>query len=91
MLLNLVKIDKKTLKFTRIIYFFVILGTTTSCWHIEHFCIDIWSWFRHSPARKEDFAKVADELNDTIEKNILYFVCTRWVLLGKVIDRILGN
>ncbi|CAF1279750.1 unnamed protein product [Adineta ricciae] len=64
-------------------------GTTKSCWHIHTFCIDIWSWFRHSPARKEDFANIADELDETIQKTILYFVCTRWVLLGKVVDRIL--
>ncbi|CAF3357733.1 unnamed protein product [Rotaria sp. Silwood2] len=64
-------------------------GTTTSCWYIEGFCIDLWSWFRHSPARKEDFIKISEELNKTVEKNILYFVCTRWVLLGKVVDRIL--
>jgi hypothetical protein len=51
--------------------------------------MDLWSWFHHSPARREDFVKVVNDLNDTIEKNILYFVCTRWVLLGKVIDRVL--
>jgi hypothetical protein len=32
---------------------------------------------------------MAKDLNDEIEKNILYFVATRWVLLGKVIDRVL--
>ncbi|CAF2101817.1 unnamed protein product [Rotaria magnacalcarata] len=64
-------------------------GTTTSHWYIEDFCIDVWSWFRHSLARKEDFIKISEELNETVEKNILYFVCTRWVLLGKVVNRIL--
>ncbi|CAF3819452.1 unnamed protein product, partial [Rotaria sp. Silwood1] len=66
-------------------------GTTVSCWHIQDFCIDLWSWFRRSPARKEDFVKLGEELNEEVEKNILYFVCTRWVLLGKVVDRILSE
>ena len=30
-------------------------------------------------------------MNETKEKTILYFVATRWVLLGKVIDRILST
>lgn len=67
------------------------IGTKASYWHIENFCIDLWSWFHHSPARKEDFIKISQELNETIENNILYFVCTRWVLLGKVVDRILSE
>ncbi|CAF5139890.1 unnamed protein product, partial [Rotaria sp. Silwood1] len=62
-------------------------GTTVSCWHIQDFCIDLWSWFCRSPARKEDFVKLGEELNEEVEKSILYFVCTRWVLLGKVVDR----
>ncbi|CAF3857221.1 unnamed protein product [Rotaria sp. Silwood1] len=66
-------------------------GTTVSCWHIQDFCIDLWSWFCRSPARKEDFVKLGEELNEEVEKSILYFVCTRWVLLGKVVDRILSE
>jgi hypothetical protein len=46
-------------------------------------------WFHHSPARKEDFVKIANDLKDEVEKNILYFVSTRRILLGKVIDRVL--
>jgi hypothetical protein len=49
--------------------------------------MDIWSWFQKSPARQEDFENIVDELNDAIEKSMLYFSSTRWVLLGKVIDR----
>ncbi|CAF1251988.1 unnamed protein product, partial [Rotaria sp. Silwood1] len=64
-------------------------GTTASYWHIQDFCIDIWSWFRHSPVRKEDFVKLCEELNEEVEKNILCFVCTRWVLLGKAVDQVL--
>ncbi|CAF4107155.1 unnamed protein product [Rotaria sordida] len=43
-------------------------GTTTSCWHVEDICIDLWSWFHYSPARKEDFVKIADDLNEAVEK-----------------------
>ena len=46
-------------------------------------------WFHHSPARKEDFVKIANHLKDEVDKNILYFVSTRWILLGKAIDRVL--
>jgi hypothetical protein len=69
----------------------VFQGTKASCWHVEDICIDLWSWFHCSPVRKEDFIKIADDLNEAVEKNILYFVATRWVLLGKVIDRVLGK
>ncbi len=62
-------------------------GTTETNWHVENFCMDIWSWFQKSPARQEDFENIVDELNDAIEKSMLYFSSTRWVLLGKVIDR----
>ncbi|CAF2834584.1 unnamed protein product [Rotaria sp. Silwood2] len=58
-------------------------GTTTSHWDVQDFCIDLWSWFHISPARKEDFVKLAEALNEAVEKNILYFVCTRWVLLAQ--------
>ncbi|CAF4651282.1 unnamed protein product, partial [Rotaria socialis] len=64
-------------------------GTTETIWGVENFCMNIWSWFQKSPARQEDFENIADELNDVIEKPILYFSSTRWVLLGKVIDRVL--
>ncbi|CAF0943836.1 unnamed protein product [Rotaria sordida] len=43
-------------------------GTTTSCWHAEDICIDLWSWFHYSPARNEDFVKIADDLNEAVEK-----------------------
>ncbi|CAF4493757.1 unnamed protein product, partial [Rotaria sp. Silwood2] len=64
-------------------------GTTETNWHVENFCMNIWSWFQKSPARQEDFENIVDELNESIEKTILYFSSTRWVLLGKVIDRVL--
>ncbi|CAF4690144.1 unnamed protein product [Rotaria socialis] len=52
-------------------------GTTETIWHVENFCMNIWSWFQKSPARQEDFENIADELNDVIEKPILYFSSTR--------------
>ncbi|CAF2032970.1 unnamed protein product [Rotaria magnacalcarata] len=48
-------------------------GTTETNWHVENFCMNIWSWFQKSPARQEDFENITDELNDAIEKTILYF------------------
>ncbi|CAF4853655.1 unnamed protein product, partial [Rotaria socialis] len=64
-------------------------GTTETNWHVENFCMNIWSWFQKSLARQEDFENITNELNDAIEKTILYFSSKRWVLLGKVIDRVL--
>ncbi|CAF1665967.1 unnamed protein product [Rotaria magnacalcarata] len=65
-------------------------GTTETNWHVENFCMNIWSWFQKSPAQQEYFENIADELNDAIEKTILYFSSTRWALFGKVIDRVLN-
>ena len=53
--------------------------------------MDIWSWFQKSPARQEDFENIADELNEIIEKSVLYFSSTLWILLGKVIERVLSK
>jgi hypothetical protein len=70
---------------------FCFLGTNETSWHVENFCMDICSWFQKSPARQEDFENIVDELNDSIETSMLYFTCTRWVLLGKVIERVLSK
>ncbi|CAF4943706.1 unnamed protein product, partial [Rotaria socialis] len=51
-------------------------------------CIDIYSWFKQSPARKQDLMDTIDDFNCVMEKTILYFANTRWVLLGKVITRV---
>ena len=66
-------------------------GTNEADWHVENFCMDVWSWFRKSPARQEDFETIVDEINDSIEKSMLYFSSTRWILLGKVIERVLSE
>jgi len=70
---------------------FYFLGTNETSWHVENFCMDIWSWFQKSPARQEDFENIVDELNDSIQTSMLYFTCTRWVLLGKVVERVLSK
>jgi hypothetical protein len=64
-------------------------GLESSKWYIDNFCLDLYSWFKCSPARKEDFQNVVADIDSTIEKTILYFAITRWVLLGKVVNRIL--
>ena len=68
-----------------------IIGTSATNWHIDKFCMDVWPWFQKSPARKEDFEHIVDELNDSIENSMLYFSSTRRILLGKVIERVLSE
>ncbi|CAF0875911.1 unnamed protein product [Didymodactylos carnosus] len=58
-------------------------------WHVENICTEIYSWFKRSPARKEDLVRVTNEYNDLVESTLLYFVITRGILLGKVIARVL--
>jgi hypothetical protein len=67
------------------------LGLSSASWHIENVCIDIYSWFKKSPARKEDLIDLITEFDDLVEKTLLYFTITRWILLGKVIARVLGT
>ncbi|CAF1535172.1 unnamed protein product, partial [Rotaria sp. Silwood1] len=64
-------------------------GLSSSDWNIHNKCIDIYSWFKQSPARKEDLIGIISDYNCVIEKTILYFTNTRWVWLGKVITRVL--
>lgn len=70
---------------------FIFLGLSSTDWHPQNKCIDIYSWFKQSPARKQDLIDTIDDFNCLMEKTILYFTNTRWVLLGKVITRILGR
>ncbi|CAF0764829.1 unnamed protein product [Adineta ricciae] len=64
-------------------------GMTSSKWYVDNFCLDLYSWFKCSPARQEDFQSVVDDIDSALEKTILYFCITRWVLMGKVVNRIL--
>ncbi|CAF2889007.1 unnamed protein product [Rotaria sp. Silwood2] len=64
-------------------------GLSSSDWNVQNKCIDMYSWFKQSPARKQDLIDVIDDFNCIMEKSMLYFTNTRWVLLGKVITRIL--
>ncbi|CAF4497738.1 unnamed protein product, partial [Rotaria sp. Silwood2] len=64
-------------------------GILSSKWYVDSFCLDLYSWFKCSPARQEDYKNVSEDIDSVMEKAILYFSITRWVLLGKVIDRIL--
>ncbi|CAF3355544.1 unnamed protein product, partial [Rotaria socialis] len=56
-------------------------GLFSSNWNIQNKCIDIYSWFKQSPARKQDLMDTIDDFNCVMEKTILYFANTRWVLL----------
>jgi hypothetical protein len=58
---------------------------------VENICTGIYSWFKQNPARKEDLVDTIDEFDDLVEKTLLYFTITRWVLLGKVIARVLSK
>ncbi|CAF2855769.1 unnamed protein product [Rotaria sp. Silwood2] len=64
-------------------------GISSANWHVENICTEIYSWFKQSPARKEDLVDTIDEFDDLVEKTLLYFTITRWILLGKVIARVL--
>ncbi|CAF4012810.1 unnamed protein product [Rotaria sordida] len=66
-------------------------GILSSKWYVDSFCLDLYSWFKCSPARQEDYKNVSEDIDSVMEKAILYFSITRWVLLGKVIDRILNQ
>jgi len=67
------------------------IGTSETNWHVENFCMDIWSWFQRSPTCQEDFENIVVEINDSIEKSMSYFSSTRWILLGTVIERVLSK
>jgi len=75
------------------IYFLLLflIGLSSSGWNIHNKCTDIYSWLKQSPARKQDLIDVIDDFNCLVEKTILYFTSTRWVLLGKVIARVLSE
>ncbi|CAM4967600.1 unnamed protein product [Rotaria socialis] len=60
-------------------------GLSSTSWYVENVCTDIYSWFKQSPARKEDLADVINDFGDVVEKTLLYFTITRWVLLGKFV------
>lgn len=62
-------------------------GISSCKWYVDNFCLDLYSWFKCSPARQEDFKNVVDEIDAALEKTILYFCITRWVLLGKVVTQ----
>ncbi|CAF0949463.1 unnamed protein product [Adineta ricciae] len=64
-------------------------GLSSASWHVENVCTEIYSWFKQSPARKEDLVDTIHDFDDLMEKTLLYFTITRWVLLGKVITRVL--
>jgi hypothetical protein len=71
--------------------FSLALGLSSANWHVENICTDIYSWFKQSPARKEDLVDVINEFDDLVEKTLLYFTITRWILLGKVVERVLST
>jgi hypothetical protein len=67
------------------------LGISSPNWHVENVCTEIYSWFKQSPARKEDLIDTINDFDDLVEKTLLYFTITRWILLGKVIARVLSK
>ncbi|CAF4706914.1 unnamed protein product [Rotaria sp. Silwood2] len=73
------------------ITFSLALGISSANWHMENICTEIYSWFKQSPARTEDLIDIIDEFDNLVEKTLLYFTITRWILLGKVIARVLSS
>ena len=63
-------------------------GIKSASWSIDESINDIWFWFSRSSARREDFATVASDINETYSRFIKRFVNTRWIEIGSVIDRI---
>lgn len=74
-----------------IVLYSILLGLAASNWHVDNICIDVYSWFKKLPARKEDLIDIISEFEDVVEKTLLYFTITRWVLLGKVVARLLSK
>ena len=54
-------------------YIYFSLGLSSSDWNLQNKCIDIYSWFKQSPARKQDLIDTIDDFNCLMEKTILVF------------------
>ncbi len=65
------------------------IGINSTNWPIEEFINDLVIWFRHSPARREDYLKISKTLSNDIGKFIRHFSITRWLEIGSILERII--
>ncbi|CAF1531235.1 unnamed protein product [Adineta ricciae] len=63
-------------------------GTTSTQWAIDESVNEMWFRFSCSAAR-EDFVKVAHSIVDGYARFLHRFVCTRWIEIGMVLERVL--
>ncbi|CAF1096593.1 unnamed protein product [Didymodactylos carnosus] len=63
-------------------------GQQAVTWDIDDIVIDLHQWFKHSSARREDYKKMANEINETA-KMMPRFIDSRWLQLCNVLDRII--
>lgn len=66
-------------------------GFKSTVWFIDESINDIWFWFSRSAARREDFILTANSINETYSRFVSRFVVSRWVEVGPVIERIIGQ
>ena len=64
-------------------------GMTSTEWTIDESINDMWFWFSRSAARREDFVKVANSIVEGYAHFLHRFVCTRWIEIGIVLERII--
>lgn len=58
---------------------------------VDRFAVDIHQWFKLSPAKKEDFHCLQEQMLDDVLANHVFIrhVSTRWLTIGPVCDRII--
>jgi hypothetical protein len=63
-------------------------GINALGWSLDEFAVDIFYWFKHSPVRKEEFAKLQQQLK-TEEHHFMRYVEVRWLTFTPVLQRLL--
>ena len=58
-------------------------------WAIDESINDIWFWFSCSATRSEDFVKVVNSIVESYAHFLHGFVCTRWIEISVVLERII--
>ena len=64
-------------------------GITITEWTIDESINNMWFWFSRSTAHREDFAKVANSIVEGYVHFLHRFVCTHWIEIGVVLERII--
>ena len=64
-------------------------GMTSTEWTINKSINDMWFWFSRSAAFREDFVKVASSNVEDYAHFLHRFVCTRWIEIGIMLERII--